>query len=53
MPGRDFVTPDDVKHIADPVLAHRVVLTPDARVDGVEKSAVIDAVLDDVPVPTV
>jgi MoxR-like ATPase len=51
--GRDFVTPDDVKHIADPVLAHRVVLTPEARVNGVEKSAVIDAVLDDVPVPTV
>ena len=53
MVGREYVTPDDVKRIARPVLAHRVVLTPDARVDEVQKSAVVDAVLDEVPVPTV
>jgi MoxR-like ATPase len=35
------------------VLAHRLVLTADARVNGVEKASVIDDVLDDVSVPTV
>ncbi|WP_123538245.1 AAA family ATPase [Halosimplex salinum] len=53
MVGREYVTPDDVKRVAQPVLAHRVVLTPDARVDEVQKSSVVDAVLDEVPVPTV
>ncbi|WP_436932300.1 AAA family ATPase [Halosimplex halobium] len=53
MVGREYVTPDDVKRVAQPVLAHRVVLTPDARVDEVQKSSVVDSVLDEVPVPTV
>ncbi|WP_135364396.1 AAA family ATPase [Halosimplex halophilum] len=53
MVGREYVTPDDVKRVAQPVLAHRVVLTPDARVDEVRKSSVVDSVLDEVPVPTV
>jgi MoxR-like ATPase len=53
MVGREYVTPDDVKRVAQPILAHRVVLTPDARVDEVQKSAVVEAVLDEVPVPTV
>ncbi|NEU57722.1 MoxR family ATPase [Halorussus sp. MSC15.2] len=53
MQGREFVTPDDVKRVAHPVLAHRVVLTPDAQVNNVAKSAIVDHVLDSVPVPTV
>ena len=53
MQGREFVTPDDVKRIAHPVLAHRVVLTPDAQVNNVDKSSIVDKVLDEVPVPTV
>jgi len=53
MVGREYVTPNDVKRVAQPVLAHRVVLTPDARVDEVEKATIIDGVLDDVTVPTV
>ena len=53
MRGREFVTPDDVKRVAQPVLAHRVVLTPDAQVNNVAKSAIIDRVLDEVEVPTV
>ena len=53
MVGREYVTPDDVKRVAQPVLAHRIVLTPDARVDEVQKSTVVDAVLNEVPVPTV
>ena len=51
--GREFVTPDDVKRVAHPVLAHRLVLTPDAKVNEVAKGDVLDAVLDGVEVPTV
>ena len=51
--GRGFVTPDDVKRVARPVLAHRVVLTADATVSDVRKVDVVSDVLDQVPVPTV
>ncbi len=51
--GRDYVTPDHVKTIVQPVLAHRLVLTPDARVNDVQKSAIIDDILEDIPVPTI
>jgi MoxR-like ATPase len=51
--GRDFVTPDDVKAVAEPVLAHRLVLTPDARVGDSSKADVVETVLDGTPVPTV
>jgi MoxR-like ATPase len=50
--GRPFVTPDDVKRVAQPTLAHRLVLTPDAQVSDVRKSTVLDDVLDSVEVPT-
>jgi MoxR-like ATPase len=50
--GREYVTPDDVKRVAVPTLAHRLVLTPDAKVEDVRKRDVVDAVLDEVPVPT-
>jgi MoxR-like ATPase len=50
---RDFVTPDDVKAVAQPALAHRLVLTPDATVENVEKREVIADILEDIPVPTV
>ena len=51
--GRDFVTPDDVKSIAQPVLAHRLVLTPDATVDDVTRADVVADVLADVTVPRI
>ncbi len=51
--GRDFVTPEDVKSIARPVLKHRLVLTPEAEVDDVGKEDVIDQVLDNTEVPEV
>ncbi|MEF8800984.1 MAG: MoxR family ATPase [Halolamina sp.] len=51
--SREFVTPDDVKRIARPALAHRLVLTPEARVNDVSKHAVLEDVLEEVPVPTV
>jgi MoxR-like ATPase len=50
--GREFVTPDDVKAVAQPVLAHRLVLTADAKVEDVDKSRVVREALDAVPVPT-
>ena len=51
--GRDYVTPDDIKRVAQPVFAHRLVLTPDATVNQVEKSQIVENVLESVPVPTV
>ncbi|MFC4358610.1 AAA family ATPase [Halobium salinum] len=50
--GREYVTPDDVKRVTQPVLAHRLVLTPDAKVQDVKKSDVVADVLGDVAVPT-
>ena len=49
--GRDYVTPDDVKAIAVPALAHRIVLRPELWVRGVEASAVVDEILASVPTP--
>ncbi|WP_255168037.1 AAA family ATPase [Natrononativus amylolyticus] len=51
--GREYVTPDDIKRVAHPVMAHRLVLTPDATVNDVQKDQVVDTVLESVPVPTV
>ncbi|WP_254841458.1 AAA family ATPase [Natronomonas marina] len=51
--GRAFVTPDDVADVVTPVFAHRLVLTADATVSGIEKRAVVEDVLDAAPVPTV
>jgi MoxR-like ATPase len=49
--GRDFVVPDDVKAIAVPALAHRLVLRPELWVRRVDGSDVVARVLDDVPAP--
>ncbi|MFP5336150.1 MAG: AAA family ATPase [Actinomycetes bacterium] len=49
--GRDYVTPDDVKALARPTLRHRVQLQPEAELEGVTVDAVLDTVLDAVPVP--
>jgi MoxR-like ATPase len=40
--GRPFVTPDDVRRIAGPVLAHRLILVPELEGDARARSAVID-----------
>ena len=50
--GRGYVIPDDVKALAEPVLAHRLVLAPDATLHGVDERAVIAEVLSAVPVPS-
>jgi MoxR-like ATPase len=49
--GRDFVTPDDVKALARPALRHRVILRPEAELEGVTADSVLDTVLGSVPVP--
>jgi MoxR-like ATPase len=50
--GRVYVTPDDVKSLADVVLAHRLVLDPEAEFDGVTASAVIGQIVLDVVPPS-
>ena len=51
--GRAFVIPDDVKALARPVLAHRVMITPESQLSGVSAAGIIDDVLGSVPVPSV
>ncbi|MCA1783038.1 MAG: AAA family ATPase [Dermatophilaceae bacterium] len=49
--GRTYVTPDDVKALAQPSLAHRLSLTPEAELEGVSVGSVLDSALSSVPVP--
>ncbi|MBV8084431.1 MAG: MoxR family ATPase [Chloroflexi bacterium] len=49
--GRDFVTPDDVKAVAPAVLRHRVIVKPEAELDGVQPDDVVGRVLANTPVP--
>jgi MoxR-like ATPase len=48
---RDFVTPDDVKAVAPPVLRHRLILRPEAQLDGLQIDAVIGSLLSQIAVP--
>jgi MoxR-like ATPase len=49
--GRDFVSPDDVKTVAPSVLAHRLILAPEARAAGVGGAAIVREALEKTPVP--
>ena len=49
--GRDFVVPDDVKDLAVPVLAHRLIASLEARLRGRDAAAIVESILDSVPVP--
>jgi MoxR-like ATPase len=49
--GRDFVTPDDVKSLALPVLRHRVLLTPEAEVEGQRVDDRLRGLLQTLPAP--
>ena len=51
--GRDFVTPDDVKKMAVPVLAHRIILRPELWVARLSTVEVVNDVLGRVPTPKV
>ena len=49
--GRDYVSPDDVKYVLFPVLRHRIVLKPEAEIEGLDADAVIQRLLRQVEVP--
>ncbi len=49
--GQEFVTPDDVKFLAGPVLCHRMIVSPSARIRSVTAASVIEELLNAVPVP--
>jgi MoxR-like ATPase len=49
--GGDFVTPDDVKEAATWVIAHRLVLTPEASLEGLKDTDVVRGLLAETPVP--
>lgn len=49
--GRDFVTPDDIKRICYPVLRHRLLLRPEAEIEGLTADDVIRLILDGIEVP--
>lgn len=49
--GRDYVLPDDVKRMAPHVLTHRLIMSPQAQLRGIEPSIVIEEIIDAVPVP--
>ncbi|MEO8473608.1 MAG: MoxR family ATPase [Chryseolinea sp.] len=51
MSGRDFVTPDDVKYVAYPVLNHRIMLTAEREMEGIEPEDVIKEITEKVEVP--
>jgi len=51
MRGAEFVSPDDVKEVAPAVMAHRLVLTPEAALEGVSDLDVVGALLNETPVP--
>jgi len=50
--GRDYVIPDDVKALVQPVLAHRLIVTPEAQMSGTTAADVLAELLETVPVPT-
>ena len=49
--GRGFVSPDDVKSVAEPVLAHRLILAPEARAEGLTGAQIVRDALQHTPVP--
>ena len=49
--GRDFVTPDDIKELAEPVLAHRVTLSPEAEMEGRDLGEILKRIFDRIEVP--
>ena len=49
--GRDFITPDDVKALALPILAHRLILKPNAELRGLTQARIVAQILDSEPMP--
>lgn len=51
MRGRDFVTPEDIKFVSEPVLHHRVILTPEKEMEGASAAEVIRQIIERVEIP--
>jgi MoxR-like ATPase len=49
--GRDFVSPDDIKAMAEPILCLRIILRPEYEIEGMTVSEVIERILQEIPVP--
>ena len=49
--GRDFVIPDDVYYLATPILRHRIMLKPEAEIEGITADQVIESILSQVKAP--
>ncbi|MEY3866839.1 MAG: hypothetical protein RLZZ338_730 [Cyanobacteriota bacterium] len=49
--GRDFITPDDIKAVAFPLLRHRLILQPESLLDNIKVDGIIQSILQQVPVP--
>lgn len=49
--GRDFITPDDIKKVAAPILCHRIILTPEREMEGYTAEKVIQQIIDGMEVP--
>ncbi len=49
--GRDFVTPEDIKEVAIPVLQHRVMVTPEREMEGISSTEIINQIIDSVEIP--
>lgn len=49
--GRDYVIPDDIKSLAEPALAHRLIISPAARMKNVDADDVVAEILNSIPVP--
>ena len=49
--GRDFVTPEDIKMAAIPVLQHRVIITPEREMEGLTAAEIINQIIDSIEIP--
>jgi len=51
MEGREFVIPDDVKYVAEPILCHRMIVSSEARLRGRTAEEVVASVISSIPAP--
>ena len=51
MKGRDFITPDDVREVVYPALKHRLILTPEKEMEGIQIDEIIKKIIDKIEVP--